>query len=487
LSGALQQSARVLVSLLTTPLIVRGLGTELYGAWAMIQQATGYLALGDARPMGALKFSLATEQHLDDGEAKRRQVGAALVIWLLGLPLLLVAGLGLLNLAPSIIRVATDHIAAVRLTLALSIIALALDRLLCLPSNILRAVNLDYRAAGLNTVAILLGGAATVAAVLSGWGLVGLAAASLGAIVLAFLPRWWIMVREVPWFGVSRPTRAEVGRFVRLGGWLLLLAIGSLLLTASDLLVVGYVLGPAAAASYARTGAALRFCVEPIMLLVSAGNAGIAGLCGSGEYARVEQARREILMIGLVLFIVAGAGIVLLNRSFVSLWVGPGLYAGDLTNVLLIVTTFQLLVFRTDSIILDSLMAFKAKVAVTIAAGLLGILFGGVMAREWGLAGMAAGTILGRMVLVSSVPLIIHHYTGIRVAETMRVLGRPLALGSLLLAVAVFIAPRTLASWPALTLGAGTIVVVAGAAMVGGMEPAIRQALVARARAAVPR
>jgi O-antigen/teichoic acid export membrane protein len=453
----------------------------------MIQQATGYLVLGDARPMGALKFSLATEQHLDDGEAKRRQVGAALVIWLLGLPLLLVAGLGLLHIAPSIIRVATEHIAAVRLTLLLSIIALALDRLLSLPSNILRAVNLDYRAAGLNTVAILLGGAATVAAVLSGWGLVGLAVASLGAIVLAFLPRWWIMVREVPWFGVSRPTRAEVGRFTRLGGWLLLLALGSLLLTASDLLVVGYVLGPAAAASYAMTGAALRFCVEPIVLLVTAGNAGIAGLCGAGEYARVEQARREILVVGLVLFIVAGAGVLLLNRAFVSLWVGPTLYAGDLTNGLLIVMAFQLTLFRTDSIILDSLMAFKPKVAVTAAAGLLSTLMGGLLAREWGLAGMATGTILGRMVLVCAVPLIIHEYTGIRVVDTLRALRRPLVVGSILLAVTASIHLRPLASWPALIVVGGAIALMTGTAMVGGLDPAIRQALVARVRAAVPR
>ena len=45
----LQQVIRFAAGFLMSPLIVRSLGVELYGAWTMIQQSTGYLTLSDMR------------------------------------------------------------------------------------------------------------------------------------------------------------------------------------------------------------------------------------------------------------------------------------------------------------------------------------------------------------------------------------------------------------------------------------------------------
>lgn len=55
-SSMLQQGARFLVGFVVTPIVIRGLGAELYGAWMMLQQTAGYLALSDLRPMGTLKI-----------------------------------------------------------------------------------------------------------------------------------------------------------------------------------------------------------------------------------------------------------------------------------------------------------------------------------------------------------------------------------------------------------------------------------------------
>jgi hypothetical protein len=92
ISQILQQGARFIVGFVVTPIVIRGLGAELYGAWTMIQQSVGYLSLTDLRPMGTLKFTLAVKQHLDDVAEKRRQIGSALVIWACSLPLFVILG-----------------------------------------------------------------------------------------------------------------------------------------------------------------------------------------------------------------------------------------------------------------------------------------------------------------------------------------------------------------------------------------------------------
>src|SRR5665811_258911 len=77
----LEQAARFIVGFGVIPIVIRGLGADLYGAWMMLQQTAGYLSLSDLRPMGTLKFTLAVRQHIDDIEEKRRQIVSALIIW----------------------------------------------------------------------------------------------------------------------------------------------------------------------------------------------------------------------------------------------------------------------------------------------------------------------------------------------------------------------------------------------------------------------
>ncbi len=157
-SSFLQQAARFVVGFGVTPIVIRGLGIELYGAWAMLRQSAGYLALSDLRPMGTLKFTLAVRQHIDDVEEKKRQIGAALIVWAFTFPLFITIGIGAIWVAPHFIRTLPQYAWAVRLAMGLMVLSVALELLLSLPANVLRGMNLDYKAMGLNAATILLGG-----------------------------------------------------------------------------------------------------------------------------------------------------------------------------------------------------------------------------------------------------------------------------------------------------------------------------------------
>ena len=482
LSGMVQQAARIVTGLALTPIIIRGLGAELYGAWTMIQQTVGYLALGDARPMGTLKFTLAVEQHVDDYEQKRRQVGAALAMWALTLPILLALGGAVVWAAPHFIRTDPAHNGAVRAALAVAVLTLGADRVLSLPGNILRGLNLEYRLLGWNGALALLSGILSAGAVWLGWGLVGLAWASLVTVALSAGVAFTVMRRVVPWFGVQRPGGAEIRRYSRLGGWLFIGSLGTILLTGSDLLAVGIVLGPSAAAVYAATGAVLRLTIDPVSLLLGSGNAGIAGLCGRGDLARVRRLHREMQAAGLALMTIVGTGVVLLNPSFLRLWVGPGLFGGHLTNVVMVLLAMERIFFRVDTVVMDGFMEFRRKGIAVLVTGLLGLGLGMLLARELGLAGMAVGTFAGRLGLNVYLPLVIRRRLAGAAPARGVSLARPLATGAALLAAAWALAPLfTLHSWP--TFGAAALAsgVLITAIVVGaGLDRQSRGTLLSR-------
>ena len=440
-STMLQQGARFFTAFVVTPIIIRGLGAELYGAWVMIQQTIGYLAISDLRPMGALKFTLAVQQHHADVSEKRRQIGAALLLWAATLPLVVAVGAGLVWAAPRIVQTAPELQRAVQLAMAITAVGVALDKIVSLPANVLRGLNLDYKAMGSNAAVVLLGGVISAAAIYAGWGLPGVASAGLAGLVLGGAARYWVVRRAVPWFGADRPSRSELRVFQHRSWWLFVGALGSILLVSSDLLLVGIVLGPTAAALYSTTGAALRLVGEPLIQLLSSGTAGVAGLCGRADWARVRHVRREMHLVGVGAMTVLGVGVLLLNGPFVRLWLGEGLYAGALTTALLLLITYQSLLFRIDSIVVDHLAVFREKAWAVVASGGAGLALGGLLARDFGLPGMALGTLVGRAGLMVYLPRLIASRTGHAAAGVAGALVRPVLAGACIVGATALIAP----------------------------------------------
>jgi O-antigen/teichoic acid export membrane protein len=435
-SNLLEQPARFVVGFLITPIIIRGLGPELYGAWTMIQQSVGYLTLSDMRPMGTLKFTLAVRQHVEDLAEKRRQVGAAIIIWAATCPVLLVVGAGIIWAAPFIIQTAPASVGLVRGALALVVLGVAIDRLVSLPANVLRGMNLDYKAMGLDAATTLVVGGLSVVAIRAGWGLLGVAGASMAAVLIPAAVCFAVVRRVLPWFGAARPTRAELGGFARLSGWLVLSALSGLLLNSSDLLLVGRILGPSVAAIYATTGAVLRLTTDPVSQLLSSGNAGISELCGRSEWVRISKLRSEMHVFAIGIMTVIGTGVIALNHSFMRLWVGTSFYAGDLTNLLLVLAALTTVLFRVDGVLVDSMLEFRPKAISTLAVGAMILILGASLTPRLGPAGMALAMVAGYLGLLVYLQLVIARRTGLSPATHLPSILRPMLVAGMLYAVA---------------------------------------------------
>src|SRR5207237_2760197 len=135
-----------------------------------------------------------------DDAAKRRSVGAALAVWVIMLPLILVAGAVIsFWVAPALTKVAPELRGTVQLTAALLAMTFLMAGLGDLPEAVLSGMNLGYRRMGLQAALNALGGALAVAAIWLGLGPAGLGGGrSVRAAVTGLF--FWVVARALgPW------------------------------------------------------------------------------------------------------------------------------------------------------------------------------------------------------------------------------------------------------------------------------------------------
>src|SRR5258706_8848842 len=183
---------------------------------------------------------------------------------------------------------------------------------------------------------------------------------------------------------------------VRTSVWL---AVGDLiakLLVASDVVILGAVLSPAAATPYVLTGYASRTGVGILALATLGAMPGLGALLGQGHKERATAMRAELLWLTWLAATVLGVAMLMWNRSFVRLWGGAEQYAGLVPNVLLVVATVQTAFIRCDSYIIDASLRPKLRVVVGAVTAALTIAACVVLTRAYGVVGLCAGVVAGR-------------------------------------------------------------------------------------------
>ncbi|HEX9579696.1 MAG TPA: hypothetical protein VF970_01190 [Gemmatimonadales bacterium] len=405
-------AAKIAVGLLLTPLLVSTLGRTLFGAWEMLTRLAGYVSATDGRPTEAVRLVIAQRQASDDGAAKRRLVGAALAVWVLVLPLVLIGGTILVALAPAITKVPAEFRTDVRLCAGLLIATSLATALASVPEAVLRGSNLGYKRMGLQATLNLLGGGLAAGAVVAGLGLSGLGGAQViraGAAGVLF----WLLVRaHVQWFRIARPALAEVKALFRMSVWL---AAGDLIakaVLASDVIILGAVLAPDHVTTYVLSTYAARLAVGIHVFTAGAAIPGVGGMLGTGQLTRAAQARRELLTLTWLFGTAAGTTILLWNRAFLTLWVGPENYVGGVINLLIVVIAAQTAFIRVDAFLLDAALRPRQRVMVSAGAAVLTIGLGIPLTRAFGVAGLCTALLIGRATQSVAYPLLVRGSLG---------------------------------------------------------------------------
>ena len=488
-ASLLDYGAKVAVGLVIVPILVGGLGRSLYGVWEMLGRLAGYMTAGDGRPTQALRLVISNLQASDDDDAKRRYVGGALVVWLLFLPVVIAAGVALVWLAPTITKVTPALAPMVRLTCALLTVSLVFGNLASLPESVLRGMNLGYKRMGLQAGLEVVGGALVAAGIYVGLGMAGAAGGQVAFALLMGVCFWWVVGKYVPWFGVARPTRADVTGLLGLSAWYSVGEAITKLLLASDVIILGMVLSPAAVTPYVLTGYAARMAVNVHVLAAGGAIPGIGGVIGLRQYEKANGLRNELLAVTWLFAATVGVTILLWNRSFLGLWVGSQNYAGTWVNLLIVFTMAQTAFVRSDAYVIDSALQLRQRVLVTAVAAVLTIGLGIVLTWRFGMLGLCVGILTGRLTQSVAYPLLVRGCLGVTSRPSPSTILRPLVTMAALFTVAAYLGDRIVVQhWIPWVAGvAGTVLAALGVALATGLPADVRAAVVRRGRELVRR
>ena len=483
-ASLLDYTARAVVGLIVVPILVTGLGRSLYGVWEILSRLVAYMNGADGRPTEALRLKIANHMSSTDVVDKQRLIGSAVAVWLLFLPIVATAGIVLVWLAPTFAKTGAEQSGIVRIACTLLVVSFMLGTLASIPESVLRGANLGYKRMGFQATLSVIGGILMIGSVSLGMGLPGLAWAQVGLALVTGVCYWWLVRQFVPWFGVIRPDRGEVKSLLSMSLWLSAGDVIAKLLLASDVLVLGLIISSSAVTTYVLTSYTARLGANLYALVAGAATPGLGGVIGAREHERAARARADMLAVTWMFATIAGATILIWNKTFVALWVGQQNYAGVWPNVLVVLIAVQSTFIRNDSYVIDASLRPRLRVTVGACGAALAIGLMALLTPRLGITGICLGLIAGRMVQTITYPIIARACLGaVSLPGAVTQWIRRLAAMAAVFVGATWLGQRvTVSHWATWLFGVSlTAVLLAALAWATGLDGSGRQAVLARA------
>lgn len=331
----------LVLALVVTPLLVRGLGKEAYGTWVLVSTSVVYLNLLQFGFGQATTKYVAEGLAVDDRSKVRRAVSTSVAALSIPGALLLAAAPGLALLVPVVFNIPADLRHAAILVALLSIVDLAV----AIPADTFGAALAGaqrYELLNLTIVATAVSQAVAWAVILAlGGGLVPLGIATVSLSLTSQVARYLVMRRLLGRETLSRKyvDRAFARPLLGMSSWVAVTNLSEAIIGRIDPIVVGLVVGVPEAGVYAvgqKLAALVSRFTEPISVIFFP-HASAMSAAGDRDGLRKTflTGTRIVIAIALPLTI----GLIVLARPLLHLWVGSGFAAAVPVVVCLAATT----------------------------------------------------------------------------------------------------------------------------------------------------
>ncbi len=440
-AAGLDYFANIIVVFVVTPFLVTGLGDYYYGVWQILMRLIGYLSPASGRPTQALKFTLAQEQQSLDFERKRSYVGSTLYVLAIFLPIMTVLGAILTWFVPYWIKAPDQYIWSIRIACGLLVLNLISISLAAIPRSVLEGENKGYKRMGLSTLLVFIGGGLTWLALYFNTGIVGVAGAALLATIIQGVFFLQVARTFCPWFGASKPAKNAVKGFLGLSWWFMAWNLIMSLMIASDVVVLGLLNSVESVTDYTLSKYAPETTITIIAMIVFGILPGLGGIIGSGDMPRAAKVRGEIMSFTWLIVTVLGTGMLLWNRTFLTIWIGPDHFVGSIANLLIVVVVFQFVFIRNDANVIDLTLHLNNKVILGAISVAISILAACILVYffKMGIIGVSLGIILGRLLLSVAYPILIGHNLHIEFLSQLKAIIRPGLVAASLFVVATIL------------------------------------------------
>lgn len=395
--------ANTLYSLASVPLALSYLSTEGFGLWAIVMQLGGYLQLIELGMTSAFSRLIIDFRGKESEPGYGQLCSSAVAALLVQAALMVLAGIGVAFLMAPHLGIGPEMQSDFTWLMAVQSGVIGLVYTTRIFSVLLFA---NHRIAVNNLVQILCLLVSIVAmwvALHLGMGIYSLPASIVVGLVCS-LPFSVIMTLRLKLMPASwyLPDLASLKSIFGFGRDIFLIHVGTMLISASQVIIVSNVLGIGAAAIWAVCirpfNLLTRFCWRPIDLAYTF----FSEMFVRGEHDRLRERYHSLLGITLLGVSIGGVGIAVCNGPFVELWTQGRISWDPLNDALLGLWMIGLTVARFGSYTIQATKEIAGLKYIYFIEGALFIGLGLLATRLGGIPAMLALSILLTAVFTGS-------------------------------------------------------------------------------------
>ena len=391
LMSFLQVGLALVLQAALSPLVLHIAGQETLGAYAILLQVIGYLALVD------FGFGVALSRYLAQASGYEDNKKQFLIIFTTGRTFYAISNLvfALLILIFSfLIGSIFSFSTIVESQARTGLWILAGWSILRIPFAVYGpALTATQNMAANNIINM---GSAVVRIMMGlgmlflGFGLVGLMLGNVMAEAFNYIFQRWYYSRLYPEEKISWgiPNMKLFKEMLAFSGSYLLVIIGGRLSLNTDNLVVGALFGGAATSIYYTTQIPTIFLVALIWKIVDNSAPAINELYGKGNAERLKSVYLRLYRYNLLCAMGLAFGLIAFNRETITLWVGSQQYAGDLMNISLVIFVIATVISHLNAIIMVAFGTVHFLSVVCISGGVLNLILSVIFGKAIGLQGV---------------------------------------------------------------------------------------------------
>jgi O-antigen/teichoic acid export membrane protein len=381
---------------LLTPFILRHLEPSLFGLWVLVGSVVAYGSLLDFGIAGAVTKYIAEYRVKGELEEARVLVATALVYYTAVGLLVTLVSIAIAPIFPKFFNISSEHHSTATSLVMLSGFGMGLSILSASTTAVLRGMQRFDLMNLLGVITTLLRAGAIVTILLSGGGVIGLVSVTILVNVLMQIPAVWLIYRIAPElrFGLTSPSWKTMRKVTSFSSSLFLIHVGGQLETKTDEIVIGAFLPISAITPYnlARKLSNLpQMLTDQFLSLILP--------LASALHAENDQVRLRSLYIistrlTLGTFLAIGISLVIMAGPLLTIWIGEEF--AEYAYLVLVLTLASLIDIPTwpAGFVLQGIARHRFIAIMAICGGLANLALSLLLVRQFGLLGVALGTLI---------------------------------------------------------------------------------------------
>jgi len=397
--------ATIMAGFVMSPFLVRHLGDSVYGVWILIGSLAGYLGVLDFGVTPSTVKYVAEYRARSDQEGMNKVVSGGFVIFAIA---------GCISLAVSILVAATfnrifDSPLNGRTAAAVVVLA-GVNLAITFPASVFVGVIRGYQRydvdSAITSVNIVLRSLVIVRLITGGHGILALAVVTFIFDMARLICLARFAYRLNPEIRIQRKyvDPKELHRLFRFSLYAFMIVVSRQMIFFTDSIVIGFFLSTSMVTFYfiaSRLVLYLRMLVTEMVGVLMPTTSDLGARDDYDGIARLLSVSTKYM---LLIALPVGAVLLILGRTFIALWMGPGY--SESYGVLVILTIAMLAHFMEmpAHTVLLGLCKHRVVALFTLIQGLLNIALSILLVRRLGVIGVALGTMIP-MVLLTGVAL----------------------------------------------------------------------------------